>query len=445
MQPFFGEPAGVCTAFTVFEDRGGGGGRQRFILWTKNFNEYLKSLYSPFVPLFSPNFYVDAVTLPRASLRDLEVSFFQVPLPPAAQKCFVFKDDSGNMWAMTRLPMGLALAPEILHTLLSTLSFHPSFSSESPPLPVLTHCWIDNVRWSGEASAVRAAAAAADARVRCAGGRWKAADSVDEAQHYTFLGVDARHGAGGGGEVRPAEKVLAKLGAAGERSVAAGELEALFGRLLWCSEVAAVCPAEFYFALKFGRRVANKLGRGVLGPDDQVMVPASVRHQLRRWRSLVLKWRPVRPLAEAEKGEKAVIFSDASDLGAGAVIVRGDRLVRCWGRRWSAAERDLHINVKEARALTEALAGAPPDVSRCDIDFFVDNTSALGAARRGTSTSAEMAAEVAALVREARRREVRATYQYVASLDNPADAPSRLVARDDEATLHEVLRFLRRL
>ena len=362
--PAQGPGRGTNLPFTVVEEKSTGL-RQRFILWTKDANDRLDdSGYEARVPLEHVSRYLDAVDAEVGSTRDLRCGFYQVAVPPEATDLFSFPDAEGGWYRLTRLPMGHCCAPEIMHTLTSTVAGHPGFVSPEFVVAsgVRVDTWIDNIRVSGAEAAVRRATATIDAAAAECGASWKEADSNTAVKTYEFLGCVFRHGPDK--SVVPTDKILKKLAPFSATSsspsspspfrgkeATAAQLESLGGRLLHCSAVAGVFPGEYWFTLKFLRRITNKLNRGVLQPGRGVGIPPSVSAELSRWCRAVNKPRRFLPVTGAAR---VSVFVDASLQGWGGVLVdEGSMEVSIVGGSWGPWEKNLHINVLEALAFSQ--------------------------------------------------------------------------------------------
>ena len=262
--------------FTVIEQKATGL-RQRFILWTKESNERLVDD----VTIISE--YVDSVLFDCASGRDFRTGFYQVEIPHDARKLFGFRSDDGQFFELTRLPMGHSCAPEIMHTLAATIAGHPDYvRSDIAVHDVRVDAWIDNIRYSGSRKDVAIRTAQLDIIAKKASSTWKELDSFNLAEEYDFLGVRFNHQ---DRSVVVSERLQGKLAAVDLTLITASGLESLMGRLMHASAVSGISPGRFWFTLKFIRRVINKINRGLLGLDETVLDPRSIRLELSRWLS----------------------------------------------------------------------------------------------------------------------------------------------------------------
>ena len=294
-----------CVPFNVFEEKKTSthrsGGRQRFILWPWWLNAAADAAgYRAQVDLHAQARYLPAVMRECASCRDLAAGFYQLALPEHARALFRYQDDTGRWWQLTRVPMGLSGAVELVHGLMSVAAGHPEWClPQYAARDVETHVWIDNARWSGDRAAVQRAASQFDELARRARLTLNSDDAVDLGVQYTFLGVAYDHQ---GRTVRAGDKTAGKI-ADFARSldgpVSAAAVESGVARVLCASQIAGEHPGAYYFAVKWARRVINKLARGVYRPDSIVTVPPSVRAALLTWAGRAVRARTP-PLLEAE-------------------------------------------------------------------------------------------------------------------------------------------------
>ena len=410
--------------FTVLEEKESGM-RQRFILWTKQANERLdRDGYVADVPIGHISEYLDAVHEPVSSLRDFRTGFFAIEVPADARWLFRFQADDGSWYELSRLPMGHCCAPELMHSLAGVMAGDPAYVREELVVRgVMTHVWIDNIRFSGEEGAVRRETALLDARAFEFGVTWKDSDSETAARVYDFLGVRFDHTLG---TVAVASRLRQKLWGVDFGSCTAGEVESTLGRLLHSSAIAGVSPGQFWFALKYARRVTNNMNRGILHPHDAVSVPPSVRASLSSWRRAVMV---SRALCRVVSGTpSATVFVDASLDGWGGVVVNDATAeIAIVGGAWKGQARGLHINQLEALAFKNTMASVPSSFSSFSFSVFIDNTTVLGVARRRSCIKNRIINDAVVQALET-LRSLKASFSlaYVKSADNPADLPSRV-------------------
>ena len=126
--PADGPGLSETVPFTVLETRASGP-RQRFILWTREQNEYVDSQrYKAHVPgLQHVSNFLPSVLDECGSGRDYKTGFYQIPVPVEARQLFRFEDSSGKWWELTRLPMGHCCSVELMQTLGAAAAGHPAY------------------------------------------------------------------------------------------------------------------------------------------------------------------------------------------------------------------------------------------------------------------------------------------------------------------------------
>ena len=71
------------------------------------------------------------------------------------------------------------------------------------------------------------------------------------------------------------------------------------------------------------------------------------------------------------------IYSDASTLGWGAALFQNSQLLQRTGGRWSAREKNQHINYLELKAVHFALLAFKGSIQNCKVRLNCDNTTAI--------------------------------------------------------------------
>ncbi|KAJ9460226.1 hypothetical protein DIPPA_01041 [Diplonema papillatum] len=418
----------VNVPFTVVEEKEGAL-RQRFILWTHEANDAIEADgYEAQVPLKHVSTYLDAVHAECGSTRDLRCGFYGVEVPRGARDAFRFQDDAGDWWELTRLPMGHTCAPELMHTLTSTIAGHPDFvkTAHAVPAAVTVHTWVDNVRYAGSRKDVLEASRKVDELAARSKVTWKDADTRTASTRYEFIGVDWDHQSGKVGiSARLSKKLARDLVEVRKGAMSASGLETLGGRLLHASAIVGVFVGEFYFALKFLRRLTNALNRGEKAVDQTVRLSGSVQRLLDGWVRAVLE---KRRMPVAARVPSLTVFVDASLEGWGGVLVDvATNAIEVLGSRWSRKEKGLHINELEALAFELCVSAVPDKYAGGTVTVVVDNTTVQGVARKGACLRSQTLndAVVNGLTR-LRHMNISLSVRWVKSAGNPADLPSRV-------------------
>ena len=147
------------------------------------------------------------------------------------------------------------------------------------------------------------------------------------------------------------------------------------------------------------------------------------RAQIDDWFRYLIANVPVRP-PDPLFPSRLQVFTDSSQFGWGVIIIdqNSSRTLIRGGRFMNPH----HINVKEAMAVKISI-----DIIRSEfhtfpraISFFIDNTSVLGALRRGRSP-AFLLNQIVCQVKDLIPSSTHISFAYIPSSQNPADAPSR--------------------
>ena len=422
--------------FTVVESKKTGL-RQRFILWTKQANDELIRLgYKADVPLEHISRYLDSVRGEVASCRDFRTGFYQIEIPEKSRRYFRFQADGGEWYELTRLPMGHSCAPELMHSVAATLAGDVLYARPDLVVKdVRIDSWIDNIRYVGRYATVRERTRQLDERAESVNATWKPADSVDCGEQYDFLGVEFNHQQK---KVQISSRLRQKLEQTELRSMTAGGLETLMGRLMHASAVSATSPGLFWFAIKYSRRIINRINGGSLAPEDGISIPSSIRKELQRWIHAAMQRRTMP--AKAVKNKTLTVFVDASLDGWGGVIVdENTKALSIVGERW-VRERGLHINVLEAAALRNTLRALNDRrLEGWHFRIRVDNTSVMGAVRKRQCVRNEILnRHIVEAIEWLARQKCSFDVRYIASKKNPADGPSRVSPIQMKSMKHRV-------
>lgn len=429
---------GTVHPFTVVETKEGGL-RRRFIAWTKALNEHLKSSYIPDVPLKHVSEYTGNVKNEEGGLRDLKISFHQVVLPESVSAHFRFKDEEGQVWELTRLPMGFVASPEIMQIITSCIA--GDISTNKPEFCtklVTTDVWIDNIRVTGKKAAVTQALQTIDANAAAIGATFNV-DESKQGKQYEFIGIQFDHTSQ---KVKLASKPLARL-VEFERlyqnsfaDITCGQLEQLIGRLLFASTVLDIRTSSFWWALKATRRCLSLLSRGRISVHDPAKLPQSAVGQLKVW-FRTAKANIPRSI-HVYKNNGHVLFTDASGYGWGAVLVMKNGPVHVTGAKW---ENEWHdINQAECRAVVLALEAFHHHLEKGSrTKVFVDNTSTMHTIKKGSSKALLLNEEVDRVRSLLKDKGISIDISYIATNDNPADVPSREPFEDSSEEVNNKL------
>ena len=237
------------------------------------------------------------------------------------------------------------------------------------------------------------------------------------ADEYDFLGVTFSHAVGHGKNtaVQIASKTRKKVEASQlSDEITLRQVVGIFSRLVYCSAILKLPIHPYYLVYKFLRR---RIGRNL---DELADVWSCVKPILARWRITVLQ-APKRFVLNSTLHEAAtVLVTDASLSGWGAVAYCKSGVVTVAGP-WNNAERALHINLLEFKALLNAITSMRA-VLGDSLDILIDNTSVMHCIHRRRSNSFELNNMVGHLSSLISVNSV----NYIQSAENEADPFSRL-------------------
>jgi hypothetical protein len=382
----------------------------------------LHAEYEVRVDLLRSSAYIDAVAREAAIVNDVENGFYGVVVPPRARRFFRFRDASGRLFHMARLPMGLVSSVELMHTLTKVIVGHPSVCAPQHVIcsgNVKADVFIDDFRAVGpSASLAHAADAIAE---RCERFCVPLKRRLEVVTEYTFLGFAYNHTTR---EIRVAEKTLRKLPDEVPEEMPAIELQRLIARLIFCAGGLHLPLARFYFAIKSCARLCNDLNNGRRLPNESVKVAASVLRVLRDWNASA---REPFNFTPRPAGAHAVLYTDASLSGWGAYLLLPDGRVFINGAHWeSRGYTSSDIGMLEAQAVANAVAAFDGLLSQVrNVDIRVDNTSVEAALGSGSAKAMSLNEALANTLMLFRQRGWRYTTSYVRSAENLADAVSR--------------------
>ncbi|EPY37483.1 TcC31.12 [Angomonas deanei] len=410
---------GWIQPFSVIEEKATGL-RRRFIAWPKDKN--LSDGYGADVPLEHISKYMDPVLAPCASLLDLKASFYQVPVPETARHLFRCMMEDGTVYEFARIPMGYRASPEIMQLLTSVIAGVPSVVQEQfrAPPSVKVEVWIDNIRITGSREDVQTWT---ESVISNAGEGGVTLGEVERlVTQYTFIGVHFNHD---NHTVKLGEKTQRRLReAVSFQDMTVRELEAFGSRAVYAASVLGITLFRFYFFFKFVRRVLSMLNHGYITLQDRLEWSKGKLFWATQLRDTLVANTP-RVIVAYSPEPRVTLVSDASFQGWGAILFVENGPVYIAGSRWESTPNE--INSMEARALLLGILSFLHHLPK-HIRILIDNTSVLGAIRKGVSTSGALSYELQEVADVLNKRSIQAEYRYIKSENNPADAPSRLIA-----------------
>lgn len=407
---------GSVNVFTVVEQEKH---RQRAIHWTKQQNEhaYAAGYKCGIADLQHISSYLGAVFAESAARADIHASFYHVELPAKARAYYRFRDSAGDLYQLRVGAMGHCVMPEIMQMITNVLAGNPEYVRDEYAVHVPVQVWIDNVRHYGGRELVQHARAAVR---RNAAALNLEVDFDDITPEYDFIGVHFDHTAK---TVRPADKTLGKLPATVPEHMRARQLEEFVSRMIFIAGIRQEPLVNNWWLLKWARRTMNGLNSGRIALNEEVQIPPSARRPLQQW--LQQAPQPHRVVTPKD-GRTVTLFTDATPVGWGAVLVDNNNKISICGGRFSEEQRLGSIATQEAWAVDNAIRDFGErlrEVGR--VNIFVDNTSVQSRLQAGNPRAADLVAPIKSFWQRAIRSRVSIKVQYISTKLNPADELSR--------------------
>ena len=166
-----------------------------------------------------------------------------------------------------------------------------------------------------------------------------------------FLGLNFNYATG---EVKLAQKTLNKIRKATINTTATKrEYLALFGLTLFCTRALRIQPARYFNQMKFIRK--RCAGEDL---DEVIPIWPSCVKGWESWLNELQKNKPTRHEAGNAEAPDATLFTDASVIGWGAVLVKGHDVHTVAGR-WSSPIDCSEISTDDPSAPSFTLSHAP--------------------------------------------------------------------------------------
>lgn len=160
-------------------------------------------------------------------------------------------------------------------------------SNHIVPTNVRVRTSIDNILLLGSEEHARIATQDLDKRAAQLNISWKPSDSFSCEKRFTFIGIDFGTPCR---TVNPSDKMRKKLFSfLHAASHTAGGVESLLGRILHATAIAGETPGKYWRALKYTRRLCNKLSRGLLSTQTSVTLPPAVKRLFHVWIQALLR------------------------------------------------------------------------------------------------------------------------------------------------------------
>lgn len=179
----------------------------------------------------------------------------------------------------------------------------------------------------------------------------------------------------------------------------------------------------------FLNEVYNAIGKGLrYGSSKLIPISGPLREELQQWLfheswSGCLPWRQ-------EVHCQVKLCTDASSFAWGCVF-GPDAIAAVIRDFWPVDQRHLHINVKEALALANALDAFSSSFRDSWVDVYTDSQVLIVSWRRQGSKSRNLADVFKRILEIVSTYNIHLNLFYISSAYNPADTPSRVFPLQD--------------
>jgi len=436
-------PSAAGAKLFVIENDKPEGMFHRVICWTQRQNAALNSPSSKWrskTHMYGPGHYTPAIADEAAAVADIYSGFSHIQIPEKSRRWFRVIDSKGNVWQLTRLPMGLCSAVALMETVSFAIIGSPVVCKpEAQIFGVRSDAWVDDVRISGTLARVTRGCEFIIKRCLLLNVRLK--QPPVPVTKYTYIGTDydLRKEIK---EISINEKTLKKLPETVGSSMSAGLLIRTVARLTYCCGPLSILLGDFYYTMKQTTQVANKVNKKVLRDDDIIKIPDGLRKSLSTWIARVKQPRSYLNedwTARAQR-RQCTLFTDASLHGWGAFMITANGNLYISGGKWSTPSSALtssDIGWLEARALTYSVTAFRTIIEdHGRLDLRIDNTSVVAAVHRGRARAHLLHTELVKTIHWLHNRRIITSVSYVRSADNViADNVSRGVVPTREAAI----------
>ena len=342
--------------------------RARICGWPKRVNEIVRKAYRSQMSLRDVVQIVDRTTKRYVITADLTCSFWQVE----ASEELIFRYGS-NLFKFNRMNMGSVTSAERMHMITTALARFPGITEKC-----VVDIHIDNIRFQSDNKSLLQRLKT-HLQQRFAKYNVTINDTINVVEQHEFFGIRFNTA------MRTAEiadKTREKLNDA--KATIAGTMTlrqflSLIGRTIYVSRATRHSLDKHYIALQFTRRL-QKLASQEVNLDQQIKISTELQNHMAKWTQQLIDAKPF-SLADAPL-RKVFLFTDASDDGAGAVLIHRNT-VHVFGSHFDNTTRRRHINTKELAAVTIALRAFAGLLKGTAITHFIDNVAAAKALRTG--------------------------------------------------------------
>ena len=179
----------------------------------------------------------------------------------------------------------------------------------------------------------------------------------------------------------------------------------------------------------FLNEVYNAIGKGLrYGSSKLIPISRPLREELQQWLFLE-SWSGCLPWRQGAHCQ-VKLCTDASSFAWGCVFGPDafEAVIRDF---WPVDQHHLHINVKEALALANALDAFSSSLRDSWVDVYTDSQVLIASWRRQVSKSRDLADVFKRIFYIFSTYNIHLNLFYISSADNPADTPSRAFLLQD--------------
>lgn len=160
-----------------------------------------------------------------------------------------------------------------------------------------------------------------------------------------------------------------------------------------------------------------------------IPVSPELKAELLHWKFLD-SWDGFLPWKD-ERHTSVTIFSDASNIGWGAVVRIPGKEEQHLRGYWDESSRDLPIAIREAKALLFTLESLNHAIVNSRLDCFVDNKVVVSSWENQVSRTPALSQVLQCIFQLSLQLNVALKFCFVPSALNPADLPSRALSDTD--------------
>jgi len=412
-------PRNTCNVFSVVEI---GKSRRRMII-EPLLNDILLFAGEVCFPTLR-ELQLEILNSEGAAQLDFASFYNHFELPPNVRNFFTFMHE-GTIYQLAVIATGQRQCPALAQALTASLT-QKATSQVSGAEKVTGSAYIDNIRFCGNRIATQEVFEHFVAQCKTLNITINDLDTSDPCLQapfctsYEFLGIHFDHATK---TTTLTEKtrnklwdILPELKSPG--TITLRNVLRFFGNIVWAARVLGTPLAMTYHLIKFIRRRSSTHDL-----DSVVDIWNSLLPRIERNITFLLFASPHIVRANAVD-RQIVLYTDACPSGYGCVLfINGG--IKIVAGNFTKVE---HINVLEARALGYGIDLLPSHAHTAltAIDIFIDNTSCLGAFKKGRSANFLINQMMPKFQSELFGKNYMATIHYVRSASNCADVPSRL-------------------